>query len=188
MPMGYSSTQKAALAEPHFRPRVMVQVEGVLAWWNGRRDIPWNSITWRGNVPIREMSPEQGEVDPGSRNMQIVIGALDPAVRAIAAQDHFLTPVHVYRAILNQNQALLGDPVLVYSERVDYMVLTSGENATLSINCENLSILMAQSAPRLRTHQDHQHDHPGDNFYKHTARLIDNPAHVLVGYTPPTSL
>lgn len=190
MPIGYSSTVKTALAGGVLRPRIFLAIEGVLNWWDGRgRDLSWDSTTWRGAGPILQISANQLEADSGSKNIQIEISALDPDIRAIAAGDHFLAKVRLYNFFLDSSGDIIPDPVLVYSERIDYMVVLRRESsATLLINCENETILMGQSAPKLRTHQDQLAEHPGDNFYKHVARLPDNPLHVLVGYRPPLSL
>lgn len=189
MPAGYSATVKTALAQPTFRPRLLVSVEGAFNWWDERgRDLPWDSRTWRSAAPILAVSNQQEDYSPGSRNVQIEISALDPDIRAIGAGEHFLARVQVYRAFLDSALELIPDPLLVHEERVDYMVLRRGPSPRLIINSENIAILMAQSAPKLRTHQDHIVEFPGDNFYKHTAKLVDNPVHVLVGYRPPLSL
>lgn len=189
MPAGYSATVKTALSLDHFRPVIMVKLAGGFAWSDQRgRDLVWDSTTWKGDAPLRIISNSQQELSPGSRNVQIEINAIDPAVRALAAGAFFLSELTIYRAFLDDNFQIIPDPKLVYSESVDYMVLRRGTQPRLIINCENLSILMAQSAPKLRTHQDHLQEYPGDNFYKHIGRLVDNPLQVLVGYRPPMSL
>ena len=125
-------------------------------------------------------------MSPESHSLQITLGAIDPQV--LSANIPFLAKVQIYRAFLDDNLDLIPDPLLVYEERVDFRRFHYGEAPSLVINCENHAILMAQSAPRLRTHNDHIDEFPGDNFYKYTAKLVENPLHVLVGYTPPMSL
>ena len=187
MPAGYAATVKTALAQPVFRPRLLVEIEGVRTWWTERgRDLPWNSKTWRGNAPVISIAGGSDTMSPESHSLQITLGAIDLTLRSLNIP--FLTKVRIYRAFLDANLALIPDPLLVYEERVDFHSIHFGDNPRRVINCENYAILMAQSAPRLRTHNDHIDEFSGDNFYKYTATLVENPLHVLVGYTPPTSL
>lgn len=189
MPAGYSATVKTALAQPVFRPRIFIEIEGVKTWSSERgRDLSWNSKTWTGDAPIISVSGGSSTMAPESHSLQIVLSAIDPAVRAIASSAQFLKVVRIYKVFLDSSLAIIPDPLLVYEERLDFMALRVGDAPQLVINCENFAILMAQSAPRLRTDHDHRDEFPGDNFYRHVARLVETPLHVLVGYRPPLSL
>ena len=155
-------------------------------WTERGRDLSWNGKTWRGNAPVLAVSGGSETMSPESHSLQIRVGAIDTTLRSLTIP--FLAKVRIYRAFLDASLDLIPDPLLVYEERVDFHTIHYGEEPYRIINCENHAILMAQSTPRLRTHNDHSDEFPGDNFYKHTARLVENPLHVLVGYTPPMSL
>lgn len=190
MPFGYSSTVKTALAQPVFRPILLIEIESEKTWATVRgRDISWDGKTWTGDAPLLSITGGADTLSPESHALQLTLSAIDPAVRALASPTpSFFNHVRIYRAFLDANLDVIPDPLLVYDEHVDFMSLHHGEIPHLVINCENYAILMAQSAPLLRTHHDHIDAHPGDKFYFHVARLVENPLNVLVGYRPPLSL
>lgn len=191
MPFGYSSTVKTALAQPVFRPLLLIEIEGEKTWNTIRgRNLVWDGKTWTGDAPLLGVTGGPNTLSPESHALQLTIAAIDPAVRALAstASPVFGSRVRIYRAFLDSSYDIIPDPKLVYDELVDFMSLAHGETPNLVINCENIAILMAQSAPLLRTHQDHLSEYPSDQFYYHVARLVENPLNVLVGYRPPLSL
>lgn len=187
MPIGYSSTVKTALAQPVFRPRLLVQIEGVKRWSSERgRDLTWDSQTWTGDAPVISIAGGSDTMAPESHSLQITLSAASPDLLALSFP--FLAKVRIYRVFLDADLDIIPDPKLVYEERVDFVSYHPGDQPHIVVNCENFGILMAQSAPRLRTHNDHIDEFPGDTFYKYTARLVENPLHVLVGYRPPMSV
>jgi hypothetical protein len=168
----------AALAARAKKPVVFYEGEystGTLRLWSGVGTLSWNGQSWLGAGELLQVAPI-GEVSHvGAVGFSVTLTGESTAILAanIGAAQQGL-PGKVWLGALDAAGALIADPVLCFSGRLDVPDTTdSGQLASITVKYE--SRMVDLDRPRLRrwTHESQQLDQPGDLGFEYVAALQD---------------
>jgi len=125
--------------------------------------IDWNGHTWTGLGALLGISPMEDGATVEARGITITLSGLVPSLLADCLGEFELgLPVTVYLGLYSDGD-LIDAPITTWSGRMDQSTIeVSGEDASISINCENRLLDMNVAVDRRYTNEDQQIDHPGD--------------------------
>jgi len=166
MPRAMSPEMLAALSSSQITPAIFAQLtfaSTTICVWSGIGDISWNTLTWTGLGSLLSLSPMEDGATVEARGISVVLSGLDPALLADCNSDYKLgLPARVYLGIMSGG-APIADPLTTWAGKMDQPTVdVSAEEATITINLENLLISMNNAVDRRLTNQDQQMTWPGD--------------------------
>lgn len=154
---------------------VMVSLDfpsGVVRLNNGDRNIDFSGDTFQavGNLGTASVITESRELS--SPGVRLTLSGIDPALMASAIADECHNrPVSVYLQYLTDAGEASGDPVLMWSGFMDFMLVNvSDTGLSIEVNCES-RLVMAGGFRVLRTQEAHQSRYSGDTFFSQLANL-----------------
>ena len=166
MPRPMSSGMIDALSTGIIYPVIFVQMAFITETvyiWSGLGATDWNGHTWQGLGSLLGFSTPEDSSTVEAKGITITLSGIDATLMPEALTDFQLgLPVTVYFGALNAG-SLFGTPVVAWAGRMDQPSFEiSGNEVTLSINCENRLIDMNIAVDRRYTNEDQQLDFPGD--------------------------
>lgn len=157
----------AELDAASVRPIILADadfVSGHLRLWSGIGPLSWNTFTWTGAGDMLQMSEAKESAGLLANGITLSLSGIPGANLAIAlTEDYQGRPLVVYFGFLNSSGAVIVDPFILWSGRMDIMVIEEGaDTATIGVTGESRAISMRRSMERRLTHEDQQLDYPGD--------------------------
>lgn len=141
-----------ALADGQVRAVVFVEMSfpsGFLRLNTSAVPLLWNGYEWLGAGKLGNIEPVSEGSTLEARGLTFTITGLESANISIAVgQQYQGRPCNVWLAPLDENYALIPDPVLIFSGRLDVMDVEIGETAAISVTAE--SRLADWDRPRIR--------------------------------------
>ena len=134
-----------------------------LRLWSGIGDFLWNNMTFTGAGALLGVGSAEEATETRAVAMTLTLSAI-PGVLI----DHALNvdwrgqPGRVWLAVLDPGGALLGDPVQIFSGRMDVMSWAEGETCTISLSVESNLADLERARVRRYTDRDQQAEYPGD--------------------------
>lgn len=189
-----ATAYNAAVDDATVRIAFLAQLEfpsGTLYVWTGVGDLSWGAQTWTGVGTfggISDISEAAGIEAPG---VDLELSGTPSATLALAlADDYQGHPVKVYQALFDAAGAVIVDPVLVFSGRMDVMQITdAGETGVISLSCESESIDLDRKRVLRYTHEEQQRLFAGDLGLEFVTSMQDKPIYWSVASqavrTPP---
>lgn len=167
-----------ALGQPELRPRLFFEGEFATGWvrlWSGLGAITWGGRDWAGAgvlLGIGEMEETLDVVAAGTSvslsgvPLDLVQGVIDEAQQGAVGR--------IYLGLMDEADALICDPVLVFGGRLDVPSITDGaESSTITISYES-RLVDLQTPRELRyTHESQQLLYPGDLGFEYVASIQD---------------
>lgn len=166
MPRGLTTAMSTEVAKKVKAPIIFFEGEftsGTIYVWSGRGSRTWNGHTWTGVGDLASISQIE---ESGGLEANGIVVALNGLKGSLVAKA--LTEVQhskkgtVYFGFLDAAGAIVVDPVIWFSGRLDTCVLRRDRNgATIAITYESRA-MDSQTRERRFTHEDQQIDFPGD--------------------------
>lgn len=169
---------------------------GYVRMWTGVGDKEWDSTgssppspqTWVGAGHLGDISPITETSDIRAEGVRLSLSGI-PSTLVTAALDSVRVglPAKIWFGALDASEAVIADPFLAFSGRVDVVALElGGETATITINCES-DLIRLQIANETRcTHSDQQREFPGDQGFSWVEAIQDIQLHW--GFPTPGNL
>jgi hypothetical protein len=156
----------AALQAKDLQPVIFVQITfrtATVYLWSGFGSTTWNGQIWSGLGPLLLISTPDDGATVEAKGIVITLSGLDANLLPDCLNEFQLgAPAIVYLGLYS-GEVLIDSPIISWSGRTDQPTIdVPGEDATISINCENRLIDMNVAVDRRYTQQDQQMDWPGD--------------------------
>ena len=136
---------------------------GFLRVTTAGHDVTWNGYTWTGVGLLGSVASIAEDTALQANGVKLTLSGVDSAIIAIALQEAYQgRSARMWLAFVNDSGAIITDPLLVFSGKMDTMQVIDGETATVILNLEN--DFAAWNRPRVRrfTDADQQTEYPGD--------------------------
>lgn len=175
---GATSAYLTALANRNIAQFNMVKIEfsSVLYLTDYTRNLSWSSQTWFANGMITGIPQIMGSMEMSMQLIDIEISGADLSILSTILSENYLNKkVLIYRGLCeNTTDALVVDPVLVYSGSVDGFTFSENptEDSTLKLQCSNHWATFKQRNGRRTNGYDQQHHYSGDTFFKYASEVI----------------
>lgn len=185
-----TSAVSVASAKPAVRMALLVQIafdSGTVHVWTGTGTLVWNSISWLGVASLLSVPGFDETNSVEAKGTTIEMSGLDPTLLSAAMGElKHGQPVVIYVAFFDEAMALIADPLIVWTGRLDQPTIEiDGASAKVTIACENRLMEMNVPADRRYTHEDQQIDHPGDMAFSFVAQIQEQT--IYWGRTPCSS-
>lgn len=170
----------AAVDDATVRIAYLAQLEfpsGTIRVWTGVGNLSWDSQTWTGVGTlggISDISEAKGTEAPG---VTLQLSGIPSEMLALALDDAYQGyPAKIYQAMFDAAMAVIVDPVLVFSGRMDVMQITdAGQTGTIDLTCESHSIDLDRKRVLRYTHEEQQRLFAGDLGLEFVAAMQDKP-------------
>jgi hypothetical protein len=147
---------------------------GFLRLNNSATIITWGGQDWYGVGRLGSIDQIKEGATLESRGMKFRISGVPQANVAVAlGQQYQGRDCKVWLAPLTSDYAVIADPVLTFSGRMDVMDIELGSTASITVTAE--SRLADWDRPRTRryTHEDQQLDYPGDLGFEFVPQMAE---------------
>lgn len=172
-----STTASNALAATQVRGVVFVEMDfpgGFLRVNNSAQSIAWNGYTWLGVGRLGSIDAVGEGMTLEARGLKFTITGIDSANIATAlGQQYQGRSCKVWLAPLDEGYAVLPDPALVFSGRMDTMDVEIGGTATITVSAE--SRLADWDRPRVRRYNaaDQAITDPTDKGFEFVPQMVE---------------
>ncbi|MEY2653658.1 MAG: hypothetical protein RLZZ524_686 [Pseudomonadota bacterium] len=166
-----------AIASGNVPALILIEMDfssGFLRVNNSAVDITWNSYEWLGVGQLGSIDTIKEGAGLEAHGLSFRISGVPQANVAVAlTQDYQGRDCRVYLAPLTAAHAVIVDPVLVWSGRLDTMDINLGKTATITVAAE--SRLADWDRPRVRRYnqEDQQIDYPDDLGFEFVPQMVD---------------
>jgi hypothetical protein len=134
----------------------------------------WNGHEWLGLAHL-------GSVDVISENASLEMSGVRMSLTGIPAEmisrvlgEHYQgRDCNIWMAPLDENYAVLADPVLVFPGRMDTAVIELGESASIQITAENKMADWERARVRRYTHEDQIAEYPADKGLEFVPQMVE---------------
>lgn len=169
------SATEAALTASHVPLCAFVELvfpSGTLRFTNAGHALQWDGETWLGAGNLARIEPITEVASPQAAALNVQFSGLDPAYVTAILDDHYQgSPARVWIATLDDEMQIEGEPILVFTGRMDEPLVTVGRTAEIQLSLENR--FADWDRPRLRMYSDadQQSRHPGDKMFEYVASM-----------------
>jgi hypothetical protein len=157
---------------------VLVEMDfpsGFLRVNNSAVTFPWNGYNWLGLGNLGGIDAIKEGASLESRGLAFRLSGVPPANISFAlGQQYQGRACNVWFAPLDPaTHAVVADPVLIFSGRLDTMSIELGETATITVTAESRLADWARPRVRRYNHDDQQIDYPGDKGFAFVTSIVD---------------
>lgn len=136
----------------------------------------WGGNDWLGVGDFGSVSTIEEGTDISPYNITLTLSGLDSTIADIGSagtEDYYLRDVDIYLGLLDDDEALIEDPNLIWSGFMDVMTLTTGSQGSNSIQltCESELAKINRSANLKYTHAEQQRVNSSDLFFEYLHEL-----------------
>lgn len=148
---------------------------GTVRLWTGVGSVSWNAQTWTGAGSLLAVSGITETVDLRAVGITVSLSGMPSSLISIAlAQANQGLPGRVYLGFLTDAGAIVADPYLSFSGRLDVPEISDdGETCTISISYESRLIDLERPRARRYTAADQKARHPTDLGFDNVPGLQD---------------
>lgn len=179
MTRSITSDVETALAAPVIRPFLAVALEYDSGTTRATTlpigmDVVIDGETYLGAGEIGRISAAQEDAETGAKRITVGISGVDPALIAIAlGEDYQGRTGTVLYGLLDEDHAVIDDPVIVFRGRMDTQPIELSKTASIAVNIE--SKLADWDRPRggRLTDEEQKRRHPGDRFLEFVASTVE---------------
>lgn len=141
----------------------------------------WNGFTWIGAGTLGEISAIGESVDLQAQGVSLSLAGIDPSLISTALSEQYQgKPCQIWFCPLNPNNGqLIGNPMRIFSGRIDTMDIEAGETATITLSAEGKLIDFFRPRVARYTDAEQQLRFPGDLGLQYVNSLQD--AQVIWG-------
>lgn len=177
MTRGWSGANQTALAATVVRPVNLAKIEfssGTVYWSDADRDIVFGGFTYLGTGTLAGVSMIEEGVELQTYTVTLSLSGIPSSVISIAlAEDFQNRPCTLYTGFLDDNYALIADPIAMFSGRINQMNIESAQTSTVSLTVE--SRLVDWERPRVRRYNnaDQQLEYADDKGFEFVAQMVE---------------
>ena len=190
MSRGFSAAQETALASSFVQPVTFAKLEfgnGTIYLHDSIGTITWSGQDWLGvgDFGAVDQVQEGEEISPFA--VRLTLSGLDSNLSNQAlTQDYFQKPATLYLGLMNSSDALIGDPLEIFSGTMDQLSISVGTdgNDAIQLTCESSLARFDLSSNVLYTNETQQRNHTGDKFFEFCPKIA---AGLKVSWRSPTS-
>jgi hypothetical protein len=172
-----SAGQQTALDAAHVVPVVFAQIDfaalDVQRYCTAGATIAWNSYNWLGTGGMVGIEPvrETGAIE--SVGLRLTMSGVPSNLISLALTGEFQgRAITFWLGLLDAAGALIGDPIVEYTGRLDTMTIVEGEQtATISVTVESEMASLMSAAARRFNDADQQKEYSGDKFFQYVAQM-----------------
>lgn len=177
MPRSLTSAAETASLAVHVRVVALVELDfasGYLRLATADRSVMFNDHDFVGIGDLGKIAPYGEPTDLSVEGVAIELSGIPPTyIDRALAENVQGRPARLWLAFLDEDDALIDDPVLMFRGRIDTMDIKLGEMATVILRVENR--LADWDRPRVRryTHQDQIARYPGDKGFEFVGQMAE---------------
>lgn len=177
--MSFREMTPAALAALNATDlRLALFIEGVFTTgtinlWTGKGQIFWGGATWTGAGDLLGISSITESSDVVASGIELSLsGVEDALVSAVIDEVQQGLPGKVWLGFFDANGALIPEPVLAFSGRIDVPTLTDNEQTcTISITYENRLVDLKRAPGRRYTQESQRLIDPNDRGFEYVTAI-----------------
>lgn len=137
-------------------------------------DMSWNGLTWFGVGLLGSIEPIQEQATLEAIGVNMSISGVPSEIIAIALGEQYQgKPCQIWVAPLREDLQLVGQPIKVFSGRLDTMDAEVGETATITVTAESRMVAWDKAKVRRYNHDDQQGRYPGDRGFEYVAQMVE---------------
>lgn len=164
------------IAKSVVRPALLATFDfatGAVRVWTGTRSITFGGNTFTGLGDLVNVSPIQEVRGTRPNGLTFTLNGVPSASVTIALADSYRgRTCTLWLAFIDANEALISDPVQIFSGRMDTMkIVDTGETSSITVQAESRFIELERSRERRYTDQDQKQFFPGDRGLEYVAGL-----------------
>lgn len=148
---------------------------GAVRAWTGYGNLSWASQTWAGVGDFGGVDKVEEASDQSAKGVVFSLSGIPSNLISAGLDDAYQgRTCALYIGALDASGAVVADPYLIFSGRMDVMEIEDGgETATVRLSGESRLIDLNRPRARRYTHEDQQIDYPGDLGLEYVAGLQD---------------
>lgn len=148
---------------------------GAVRCWSGYGDLSWGGNTYTGIGNFGGVDRVDESSDQSAKGITFSLTGIPSSLIAIALADAYQgRTCSLWLGTLDSAGALIADPYLFFSGRMDVMEIEDGgETASIKLTGENRLIDLNRARARRYTHEDQQIEYAGDLGLEYVAGLQD---------------
>jgi len=180
----------AALAGDNLTALLFIQLDfdsGSVYVTNLGHDISWNGQSWIGAGHVGSVDAIV-EGDSGSATgMAFTLTGIPPALVAVSMTEQYQgRRARVWFGAIAAG-ALVSDPVLVWSGRMDNMMVALGSTASIRVNAESRLTDFERARVRRYNHEDQIASYPTDRGFEYVPQMVEKSLYWGVANPPAPS-
>ncbi len=143
--------------------------------WTGYGNITFGGTTYFGSGDFLNVSQISETADIQANGINITLSGIPSDLISSALNETYQgRPAKLYLGLLDDNNAVVSDPYLMFSGRMDTMgIEDSGDTANIGLTAESRLIDLERSRERRYTSEDQKIDYPTDKGLEFIADLQD---------------
>ena len=143
--------------------------------WTGYGDITFGGTTFIGGGDFLGISQISETFEIQANGINITLSGIPSDLISSALNETYQgRPAKLYLGLLDANGAVVADPYLMFSGRMDTMgIEDSGDTANIGLTAESRLIDLERSRERRYTSEDQKIDYPNDKGLEFIADLQD---------------
>ena len=175
---GATTAVKTELAKSQNQPvhlmQVMFSTTPVYitdAW----RDISWGGNTYTALGHLLGFSNIEETADLNVSSITAQLSGVDQSlISAVLGERYIDRVLRIYKAFLNDNMAVIANPILLFEGRMDAPVIEENPDdgtCTVSVQANNIWVDFERTSGRHTNHEEQQHYFPGDKGFEYVSEL-----------------
>ena len=177
MSRGLSPEQQAASTASVVRPIILVRLDFAtqpVLCHTSIGDLLAMGECYKGVGNLGGIGALKEGTQARSYGAELTLSGFDPALVATVQVEHYRgRDARIFIGLLDENHRLIGTPSQEWRGRMDYVDVSMGETASITMHAE--SRLADCDRPRVRryTHEDQQDLYPGDLGFEFVAAMVN---------------
>jgi hypothetical protein len=160
----------AQLTQGRVYPIILAQItfkDGIQYAWTGIGNLVWSGNTYTGIGTLGKIGPITEDTQVQAQGLQLELtGVPQSELNEALGQCQQGNTVNVYFGFLDSSGAIIADPYLAFSGRMDVPTIDEGaETATITLTAENRLVDLQRPRQRNFTHQDQITEFPSDTGF-----------------------
>jgi len=176
MSRGITNAVNTILESDNLSPFLAVDLAfdgGHFVCWTGYGSITFNGTTFFGGGDFLNVSQISETAEIQANGINVTLSGIPSDLISSALNETYQgRPAKLYLGVLDVNGAVVADPYLMFSGRMDTMsIKDSGDTANISLTAESRLIDLERSRERRYTSEDQKIDYPNDKGLEFIADL-----------------
>lgn len=178
-----TASMSSAIVAATVRPVIFVEAafyasgspdEQLLRLWSGIGSFSWDSKTWTGAGNLLSLSPLEETRRINAVGFSVGLSGLPQSVLALALDSSRQGRAGRVWLGLMENNALVTDPYLIQSGRLDYIdIQAAGDTTEITGQYESRLVDLQRSRERRYTDEQQRYEYPTDTGMRFVAALQD---------------
>lgn len=173
-----TAAYEAAIQDQNLRPCLFFEGDfpsGSVYLWTGIGDVDWDGKTWTGAGNLIGLSDISETTDIVAAGISVRVSGVPVSLVSLVINDAQQgLPGKVYVGLLDENRAVIADPVQAFVGRLDVPTITDGaETCEITISYESRLIDLQKPREFRYTHESQRLFDPTDKGFEYITSLQD---------------